>query len=64
MYLDQKVTLKCIFLKHSSAQVKIRQFVVLTLKQQVYSFSNFASFFIVMMHNSSVNFKLYILYFG
>ena len=31
---------------------------MLILKQQVNSSSNFASFFIVMTHNSSVNFKL------
>ena len=34
------------------------------LKWQVNSPSNFASFFIVMAHNSSVNFKLILFYFG
>ena len=37
---------------------KYVKFLMSILKWQVYSSSNFASFFIVMTHNSSVNFKL------
>ena len=50
--------LKCKILRHLSIRVKVRQIVVSILKQQVNSSSNFASFFIVTAHNSSVNFKL------
>ena len=56
--LFNRTPLKCNFLRHSSVQVKIRQIMVSILKQQVNSSSNFASFFTVMIHNSSVNFKL------
>ena len=37
---------------HLSARIKVYQIVVSILKQQVNSSSNFASFFIEMMHNS------------
>ena len=40
-----------------SAQVKIRQILLSILKRQVNFSSNFASLFIVMTHNVSVNFK-------
>ena len=50
--------LNCKFLKHLSARVKICQILVSTLKRQVNSSLNFASFLIVVIHNSSVNFKL------
>ena len=50
--------LKCKFLRHSSAWVKICQIVVSILKRQVNFSSNFSSFFIVMINNSSVNLKL------
>ena len=43
---------------HSGARFKIFQIVVSILKRQVNSLSNFASLFIVMIHNFSVNFKL------
>ena len=44
-------------MRHLSARVKILQILVPILKQDNFS-SNFASFFIVMIHNASVNFKL------
>ena len=50
--------LKGTFLRHLSAPVKIRQIVVSILKWQVNSSSNFASFFTVMISNSSGNFNL------
>ena len=50
--------IKCKFLRNLSAQVKSRQIVVSILKRQVNSSSNFALFFIVIVHNSSVIFKL------
>ena len=37
---------------------KFLKFLMSVLKRQINSFSNFASFFIVMTHNPSVNFKL------
>ena len=43
---------------------KFLKFLVPILKRQVNFFSNFASFFLVMTRNSSVNFKLIIIYFG
>ena len=52
IYFGQRSQLNCKFFRFSSAQVKIRRI------PQVSSSSNFASFFIVMTHNSSVNFKL------
>ena len=45
-------------MRNLSAQVKSRQIVVSILKRQVNSSSNFALFFIVIVHNSSVIFKL------
>ena len=50
--------LKSTFLRHSSAQVKICQIVVPIFKRKFNSSSNFAPFFIVMIHKSSVNYKL------
>ena len=50
--------LKWNFLRCLSARVKIHQIPHVSLKAHVNFLSNFASFFIVMTHNSSVNFKL------
>ena len=47
--------LKCNFLRFSIAQVKIVKSLTSILNWQVNSSSNFASFFIVMTHNSPVN---------
>ena len=50
--------LKCKFLRFVSAQVKKSvKFLISILKRQVSSSSNFASFFIAMIQNSSVNSK-------
>ena len=43
---------------------KFIKFPVSILKRQANSTSNFASFFIVMTHNSSVNINLYVFHFG
>ena len=56
--LVKRSPLKYNFLRYPSAWVKIRQIVVSVLKRQVNSSSNFISFFIVMIHNSSVNLNL------
>ena len=56
--LVKRSQLKSKFLRHSNSGVKIGQIVVSILKQQVNFSSNFVTFFIAMMHNSSVNFKL------
>ena len=56
--LVKRSPLKCKFLRHSSARVKICQIVLSILKRQVNSSSNFVSFFIVMTRNSSENFTL------
>ena len=45
-------------MRNSSTQVRIYQIVFSILKRQVNSTSNFALFFIAMIHNSSVNFKV------
>ena len=58
IYFAQKGHIKWKFLRLSSARVKIH------LIPQVNFSSNFASFFIVMTYNSSVNFKLILFYFG
>ena len=56
--LVKRSPLKCKFLRHLSVWVKVRQTVMSISKRQVISSSNFASFFIVLMNNSSVNFNL------
>ena len=56
--LVKRSPLKSKFLRHSNSGVKIGQIVVPILKQQVNSSSNFVSFFIAMIRNSSVNCKL------
>ena len=58
IYFGQRSKLRSKFFRLSSAQVKICQIPMSILKWQVNSSSSFASFFIVMTHNSSVNFKL------
>ena len=50
--------LKCKFMRLSSAQVKIRQIPHVNFEATSQFPSKFASFFIVMTHNSSVDFKL------
>ena len=47
-----------LYVIYLSAWVKIRQIVVSILKRGVNSSSNFVSFYIVMIDNSSLNFKL------
>ena len=56
--LVKRSPLRYKFVKLSSTRFKICQIGVSILKPQVTSSSNLASFFIVMIHNSSVNFKL------
>ena len=56
--LLKRSSLKCKFFRFLSARVKIRLIVVKILKRQVNSSLDFASFFIAMTHNFSVNFKL------
>ena len=56
--LLKRSTSKLKFLRLVSARVKINQFPMSILKRKVNSSSSFASFFIVMTHNSFVNFKL------
>ena len=56
VYFVQKEPLKRKSLRISSP--KFVKFLMSILKRQVNSSSNFASFLIVMTHNSSVNFKL------
>ena len=56
--LLKRIPLKWKSLRLSSARVKICQISHDNLKWQVNSSSNFASFFMVMTHNSSVDFKL------
>ena len=55
IYFDQNKPIKVQIFETGSTFVK---FLMPILKQQVNSSSNFASFFILMTHNSSVNFKL------
>ena len=56
--LIKRSPLKCKFLRNLSDRVKSCQIVMSILKRKINSSSNFASFFIFMIHNSSVNFKL------
>ena len=56
--LFKRSLLKCKFFRNLSARVKTRQIPHVNFKRQVNSSSNFASFFIVMKHISSVNFRL------
>ena len=57
-YFGQRSQLKSNFLDFWVLESKFVKFLMSVLKWQVNSSSNFASFFIVMTHNSSVNFKL------
>ena len=50
--------LKCKFFRFLSARVKFVKFLMSILKRQVNSSSVFVPFFIVIIHNSSVNFNL------
>ena len=56
--LFKRNLLKCKFLRLWEVWSKFVKFFMSILKRQVNSSSNFASFFIVVTHNSSVNFKL------
>ena len=58
IYSDQRSQSKSKFLDFRVLESKFIKFLMSFKKWQVNSFSNFASFFIVMTHNSSVNFKL------
>ena len=51
-------------MRFSSAPVKIHQIPHVNFELTSHSSLNFASYFIVMTHNSPVNFKPYIFYFG
>ena len=55
--LVKSIPLKCIFLRFSSAQIKICQIPHVNFEMEVNSVSNFESFFIAMTHNSRVSFK-------
>ena len=60
LYFGPKVIFEkfeCKCLRHLIAWVKIRQIVLSILKRRVNSSSNFSSFFIDTIHNSSVNFR-------
>ena len=56
--LFKRNLLKCKFLRLWEVWSKFVKFFMSILKRQVNSSSNFASFFIVVTHNSSVAFKL------
>ena len=55
--LVKRSQLKCIFLRFSSARIKICQIPHVNFEMEVNSVSNFESFFIAMTHNSPVSFK-------
>ena len=58
IYSGQKQPIKKQILRFSSAQVKIRQIPHVNVELTSQFLFKFASFFIVMTHNSPVNFKL------
>ena len=57
-YVGQKESIKVQIFETSECSGRNGQFIMSVLKREVNSSSSFESFFIVMMHNSSENFKL------
>ena len=54
----KRCPLKCKYLRLSSGRVKIRQIPYVNFETTSWFLSKFASLFIFMTHNSSINFKL------